>query len=512
VLALSHTSGRVFRLLIVTFVAVSLLGATPTTPPTVADREQRVLIVELHGPVDPVLGAYLHRVLTGLNKGDYDAVILDIDTPGGRGDVMARMSKTLIECRVPTVAFVSNWALSAGAFIAMSAERIYMAPRAVMGAARGYIPGPGGLPAELPEHIEEKMASANRAQFRALAQSRGYPPALAEAMADESIEVKMVIYDGRVQYLKTDEIATLEEDPLAKDKLKIIETVSPKGRLITFTGKEAVKYRMARQIAENLEAVLAAENLSGAAQIRAEMSWADKVVAALTAPGGLMLLVLIGFGCVWVEIRIPGFGFFGTLAVIAFILVFASQFLVGNAKAIEILLFLVGVALLTIEVFVTPGFGFIGGAGILCVFVSLVLAAQPFVVPSEPWQYDLLRVNLLASVGGIAGSFVIMLIAAWLLPNTPAFRRLMLETSQRPEAGFHTGVKEGQGLVGKTGVLLTALRPAGKLEIDDQTYSVVSESEFVDAGHRARVIRVDGPRIVVEVLPEPSEMPPKAEA
>jgi membrane-bound serine protease (ClpP class) len=512
---LNHATVRITRLIALSFVVACSLGAAApesTSPPANSGEGRRVFVVKIHGGIDPVQGEYVHRTLNKIRKGDYDVVILDIDTPGGRGDVMVRMSEDIITCPVPTVAFVSKWALSAGAFIAMSAERIYMTPRAVIGAARGYVPGPDGLPVKLPEHVEEKLASANRAQFRALAESRGYPPALAEAMTDESIEVKMVIYEGKVQYLKTGEIAAIEADPLKKEELKIVETVSPKGRLVTFTAREAVKYKIARKVVDDLDDVLAAENMTQAKMSGASLSWSDDLITVLTSPGALLLLILLGFGGVWLEMKMPGFGFPGTIAVIAFVTVFASQFLIGNANAAEILLFVVGLALLAIEVFVTPGFGFIGGAGILCVFVSLVLATQPFIVPSEPWEYDLLEINVLATVSGIAGSFVILLLAAWLLPNTPAFRRLTLETSHKAEEGFSAGVQNGDSLIGQVGVVVTALRPAGKVEIGDKTYSVVSDGEFVDAGHKARIIRVDGPRIIIEPIAEETEKKPEFEA
>ncbi len=469
---------------------------------TAGAKRARVLIVPIEGPIDRIQGAFLHRILAGA-KHKYDAVIFDINTPGGRIDIMAKMSDDIVGLApTPTIAFVSGRALSAGSFIAMSADRIYMAPRALIGAAKAYVAGPKGLPVELPKSIDEKLTSANRAQFRALADAKGYPPAIAQAMVDEPLEVKKVVFDGKEMYLSSKGLEELEADPLKKDKLKVLETVSRKGRLITFTAKEAVKYDIARGVVSDLDALLQLEevNLADAERVRQAQNWSDKLIAVLTTPQLVGLLVLVGFGGVWLEMKMPGFGIPGTVGVIAFLLVLGSQFLVGNANALEILLFVIGIALLAIEIFVTPGFGFIGGGGVICVLVSLLLAMQSFALPQAPWEFRTLKFNLAATLCGVAGSFLVLLLATWVIPGTPIFNRLTLQKQLKSDEGYGSGVQEGPALVGKVGTVVSALRPAGKLEIGDRTFSVVSDAAFVGTGGKARVVRVDGPKIVVEPL------------
>ena len=500
-------------------VCLLLLGANVTTPPAKSlqtprpGKHGRVLIVPIKGEIDRLQGAFLHRTLKDA-KDQYDAVIFEIDTPGGRIDVMAQMSREMIELHpTPTIGFVSPWAISAGAAIAMSTDRIYMSTTSAIGAARPWIPGPDGRPVSLPGYYEEKSVSITRSLFRGVAEAKNYPAAIAEGMVDESLEVKRVIYDGKEMYLKTEEIEEIQTKPDEDAKLEILNTVSPKGRLITFTAKEAIKYGIARGgIANTIEEVLEKEGLSSAEKVRQAQNWSDKVIAILTARELVTLLILIGFGAIWLEMKMPGFGVPGTIAVIAFLLVFGSQFLIGNANALEILLFLVGLALLGIELFVTPGFGVIGGAGILCVLASLVLAMQPFTLPQAPWEFRALQFNLMATLGGVAGSFIVLLLAAWLLPGTSLFGRLTLQKALRVEEGFRTGVEEGKALLGQVGTVVTALRPAGKLEIGDKTYSVVSDAEFINAGRQARVIRVDGPKIVVEPLTAEKPREPEFQA
>jgi membrane-bound serine protease (ClpP class) len=487
-----------------------LLGSGPSTGPKTAGPPElgRVLVVPVHGPIDRIQEAFLRRALGGAED-NYDAVILDIHTPGGRVDVMGRMSERIIELEpTPTIGFVSRRAMSAGAFIAMSCDRIYMGRRSRIGAARPWIPGPGGMPAELPKHIEEKMLSDLRAQVRAIAKDKGYPPAIAEGMTDEAIEVVEVEIGGKREYVTGGELAELRKDPLASAKLGATHVVSRKGRLITFDPEEAVRYSLARAEVEDLDALLATEGLSGVTVARKEMNWSDKVVMVLTAPPVMGLLVLIAFGALWLELKIPGFGVAGTVSIVAFLVVFSSQFLIGNANALEILLFVVGVALLAIELFVTPGFGVIGGAGLLCLFGSLVLATQPFLIPETPWEVRTFEYNLLAILGGMAGSFLLLVVFAWMLPTTSLFRRITLERELKTQEGYSASETGTHELVGREGVVTTELRPAGKMEVDDRTYSVVSDAEYVGAGDRVRVLRVDGPKIVVEPVKAAAPPPP----
>ena len=495
-----------------------LLGATRTSAPATARKRAGpgthgcVLVVPIKGVIDRVQGAFLHRTLADAS-GRFDAVIFEIDTPGGRVDIMSRMSDDIIDLEpTPTIAFVTRQALSAGAFIAMSSNRIYMRSRSQIGAARGWVPDSTGLPANLPPSIDEKLASALRAQFRALAERRGYPVAIAEGMTDETVEVVKVLHNGSERYITGRELKELQDNPVEANRLRVLTTVADNRTLITFTAGEAVTHQIATKVIESLDELLEEESLSGADIIRRAPTWSDNLIAVLTVPQIVGLLILIGFGGIWLEMKMPGFGVPGTIAVVAFLVVFSSQFLVGNANAAEIMLFIVGLALLAIELFVTPGFAVLGGAGIACIFVSLLLSMQPFVVPDAPWQVHTFRVNLMATMGGVAGSLLLLMLSAWFLPGTRLFNKLTLHKELRADEGFGSGVQNGELLVGQVGVVMTHLRPAGKLEIGDKTYSVVSDAEFVQPGAKARVVRVDGPKIVVEPLEAEEPRGPKFRA
>ena len=462
--------------------------------------DEQVLVVSVRGEINRVQAAYLRRVLGGADR-EFHAVIFELHTPGGRLDVMSMMSEEIRRLNVPTVTFVNTWAISAGAYIAMSSDRIYMAPTGVIGGARAILIGPEG-PIELPEDVAEKFASVNRAQFRALAEEKGYPPAIAEAMTDESIEVLKVEYEGEIRYMTGSEVTAIVDDPEQDDRIRIIDTVSAAGQLVTLTAKEAVEYDVATKAVSDLDAVLAENDWADKVAVRREQQLSDKVVGFLTSRPIVSLLVLIGFAGIWLEMRMPGFGIPGTVAVMAFVLVFGSQFLLGNAHAAEILLFLVGLTLIGIELFVIPDFGVIGAAGIICVILSLVLAMQRFVVPSWPWEAEALRMNLLTALAGMGTSILVLILVMWLVPGRSIFDRLTLKTEMKTELGFGTQVVGGKGIEGREGRVITGLRPAGTMQIGDERYSVVTDGEFVPPGGRARVIRVEGTRVVVEPVDE----------
>jgi membrane-bound serine protease (ClpP class) len=500
--------------------ATALLGADHTSPPARSPAPstapaagngagQRVLIIKVDLAVGRPMTAFIHRALRR-HAANVDAVILELDTPGGDTLNMARIGEELGQVGVPVYTYIGGgaWggALSAGAFISFSTDAIYMRAGTSIGAAAPIFGTPQANK-QIDERVQEKYRSRLRAEFRSAAQKNGYPPAIAESMVDQDIEVHKVTVGEEIRYVKQRELEKLKADPLTSDRLKVLDLVSAEGELLTLTSNEAVRFDVARKTVESREELLRELGLGDAQIVLMEPGWSDRTIGLLSSPQIAFLLVLIGFGGVWLELKIPGFGWPGTIAVLAFLLVFGSQFLMGNANALEILLFLIGVALLAIEIFVTPGFGVMGGGGILCLILSLVLAMQPFVVPSAPWEYTTLRNGVLATAGGLLGSMVIALLAAWLLPHTPLFSRLALTHVQTVDSGYTSPAQPGgdTGLLGREGVVLTALRPAGKVEIDGEAYDVLSQGGFVDAGTRTRVIDARGGRVVVEPIEESDE-------
>jgi len=420
-----------------------------------------VYVAPVKGIIDLGLAPFVQRVLDEAAAAGAGAVILEINTFGGRVDAAVLIRDALLRARVRTVAFVNKRAISAGALISLAAEKIAMADGGTIGAATPVEVGAPGAPAQ---PVAEKTVSYMRKEFRATAESRGRPPLLAEAMVDSDVEIPGVI---------------------------------AKGKLLTLTTEEALKHKAADFRADSLDEVLRSLELSGAEVRRAAETWAETLVRFLTHPVVSSLLMTIGILGIIVELRTPGFGLPGALGVGSLALFFWGHWLVRLAGWEELLLVGLGALLLVIELFVTPGFGILGALGLAAVLGGLGLS---LVGAGATWTV------ILTAVGRVAMSLLLALAAALamlrLLPRLPFGRRLILQTELATEKGYASAPEADRRWLGKRGTAMSVLRPAGIADIEGERVDVVSSGDFIDAGEPIEVARVDGNRIVVRRLRE----------
>lgn len=415
-----------------------------------------VYVAPVEGIIDLGLAPFVQRVLNEAQDAGAAAVILDINTFGGRVDAAVVIRDALLNARVKTVAFVNKRAISAGALISLAAEKIVMAEGGTIGAAT---PVQMGQPGGAPQPVEEKTVSYVRKEFRATAEARKRPPLVAEAMVDADVEIKGLI---------------------------------EKGKLLTLTTAEALKHKVADFSADTLDGVLAQLELQGAEVRRASPTWAENVVRLLTHPIVSSLLITVGMFGIILEMRTPGFGVPGALGIASLALFFWGHWLVALAGWEELLLFGSGIVLLILEIFVIPGFGIAGVLGI-----SALLAGLSFslIGGGASWEFTL------RAFGRVVFSLLIALAASFVLlrylPRLPFGRRLILETGLATGEGYASAPEKDRGWLGKSGTAHTPLRPAGIAVFDGERVDVVSDGEFIDAGTPIMVIRVDGNRIVV---------------
>jgi membrane-bound serine protease (ClpP class) len=207
---------------------------------------------------------------------------------------------------------------------------------------------------------------------------------------------------------------------------------------------------------------------------------------------------MLGLVALFIEITSPGFGVPGTIAIICFAVVFSSYALLGTVGSLELIMFVLGLVLLILEIFIIPGFGIAGVSGIALIVASLVLSMQGFVIPTFDWQKDLLKRNLLVVSVSVATSFITFGILAYSLPQLSLFSHLTLKTSQTVDEGYTVQThEEASGLLGRRGLAVTTLRPSGKAEFGEEVMYVETEGEFVEAGTAVEVIEVSGNRVVV---------------
>ncbi|MGB8436062.1 MAG: NfeD family protein [Burkholderiales bacterium] len=432
---------------------VALLGALF---PALAQEKPRpiVYVAPIDGVIDLGLAPFVQRVLDEAAEAGAAAVVLEINTFGGRVDAAVQIRDALLNARVPTVAYVNRRAISAGALISLAAETIVMSSGATIGAATPVLGGGGET-----QPASEKSVSYVRKEFGATAESRKRPVLIAEAMVDADVAIKDVI---------------------------------EKGKLLTLTTEEALKLKVADLRADTLDDALVKLGLGGAELKRTSANWAENVVRFLTHPIVSSLLITMAMLGIIIELRTPGFGVPGALGVASLGILFWGHWLVQLAGFEELLLVAAGVILLALELLVVPGFGVVGILGIIAIIASLVLtltgpgAAPAFIVAAATRVVFSVLIALLAS-----------LVLFRFLPRLPFGRRLILERGLTAAQGYVSTPEGDAALLGKTGRTSSALRPAGIAEFDGRRVDVVSEGELVEAGQPIEVIRVDGYRIVV---------------
>ena len=419
-----------------------------------------VHVVPIKGVIDLGLAPFVVRVLDDAAQTGAAAVILDIDSFGGRLDAAVQIRDALLNARVPTVAFVNKRAISAGALIALSAQTLVMSTGSTIGAAA---PVQVGLPGTAVAPVQEKTVSFVRKEFRATAEARKRPPLLAEAMVDADVDVPGII---------------------------------EKGKLLTLTTDEALQLKVADFRADTLDALLAHLDLA-VAQVRpATPHWAEQLVRLLTHPVVSSLLISLGMLGIMVELRTPGFGIAGGVGICSLALFFWGHWLVQLAGWEELLLAGVGLMLLALEIFIIPGFGIVGALGIASLLGGLALGMvgagdTAAVIVGVVWRVVL---SLLAAL--LAG-----LVLLRFLPRLPLARRMILQTDLGSGPAYGAAPEADQHWLGKQGRAMSTLRPAGIAMIDGERVDVVSDGELIEADERIQAIRVDGNRIVVRRVP-----------
>ena len=418
-------------------------------------------------------------------------IVIEMNTFGGRVDSALEMVDALISVKnAQTIAFVTDKAISAGALISLACNQLVMKISTTIGDC-----APITFSQEGPKMLGEKFQSPLRAKFRTLARRNGYPAVLAEAMVSVDMEVYRVKLDDKLVYMDAQAYQDLGKERRARITSK--ETVVAKGELLTMDDNEARDLGFSSMSVAGFEEMLKQLKLADRPVTRIERSWSEDLVSLI---GKLSpVLILIGLGSLFTEIKAPGFGVPGVVGILCLSLVFFNQYLVGLADYTELLIVVTGLVLMGFELFVFPGFGIAGIAGIICITAGLLLSLQDFVIPDPdlPWEKKILMDNMISVLSSVLGSFLFALfILRYVFPRlsktvqgpylatTLGDARLNLPTT--------TSLRPGQ-----TGTAITPLRPSGKADIDGEPYDVVTQGDFVPAGTKIRVTKIKGTKIVV---------------
>lgn len=474
------------RALVLLIVPLAVLGSPRSSGAQADAGDGPVYVMRITGTIDLGLAPYVDRVVAAAEDDGAVAIIIEIDTPGGRLDAVIQMRDTIIDTDVRTVALVDATAFSAGALVAIASDEIYMTPAAVLGAATPVLGGTG-------EVADEKTISAVRASFESAAEENGRDPRVAAAMVDTRVEI-----DGLV----TDE------------------------ELLTLTVSEAIEFGYAEGTVANLDALLVELGLDDNELVVTSLGFAEQLVRFLTNPLLAGLLLLGGFLLIIGDLFSGGLGIaaVGGLALLA--IFFWGHLLAGLAGWEDIVLVLVGIALIAVEVFVLPGFGVAGILGLIALgggaFLAMIYRDFEFVTNDDLWRAGLtVAITLIAAMVGIV--LLIMLVSRRGAPRGlvlstrlgsgetliersssgwlrwfDAHIRLEPDRVERPEGA--EADREGS-LVGSIGLAVSDLRPGGIVDIDGHRLDVVTSGEYLPAGELIEVIRDDRYRRVVRSRP-----------
>ena len=469
-----------------------------------------VYVIDIRNEIGSGLGTYISDGIQTAEAAGADAIVFDVDTPGGRVDSAVNIIRSIQDTQVPTIAFVNRQAISAGAMISIACNQIVMTSGGTIGdSAPVNIQG---------QEVGEKAISYIQGTIRATAERENRNPDIAEAMVDKEL-VLVKLADGQIIKLLPEEYAVREEEG------EEMEILCAQGKLLTLSTQQALAYGFADAQAETLTELLTQyeivevdgtklplteegiarreqdfnvseinrlKTLTGAHITEVEATLADRVVFFITNPLISSLLLSLGILGIFIEIRTPGFGIPGFLGLLCVGLFFGGHMLTKIGAEWAFLLFLLGLGLIALEVFVIPGFGVAGILGITLMIGSI------FFVFDKAYEFRTAVMWLSISVIMSAG---LVILAAFYLPETRLFQRLALSTVMDTEMGYHSSSSEDfQAYLGKSGTALTPLRPSGTARIANNRVDVVTVGDFIPQDSNIKVVSVEGPKVFVEAV------------
>ena len=459
---------------------------------------QKPVLIEFHGEINGFLTGFFNRALDKAEAAGADLILIEVDSPGGLKVESLQMARRLRDLQAYTVVIVENEAISGGSLVSIGCDEIQINPDAKFGDS-------GEITFDSEQWawrlVEPKIESYLSSDARALAESKGRNPDLAEAMVDsDHLVYSKTGNDGKLEFMAVDSDDVLKPD--APWEL-VIET--KKGRFFTASGQRCVKLGFAQGNASSRQAIAEELDIDLTNTTVFQPTMIDYTVHFLNNPLIAGLIILVGLIALWVELSAPGLGIGGLIAGLCALLFFWSHFLGGTAGWLEVTLFVAGIAFIAAELFVIPGFGVAGIAGLILMFASIVLASQEFVVPATATDWNQLFTSILVTTV----VSVCFLIAAFFitrnLGSLPVFKGIILDS----DAGRETAeLAEGEGKaqsspthagvsIGDWGVADSLLRPAGRVKINGRVVDVVSDGSFVDQGASIRVVKVQGNVITV---------------
>ncbi|MEO9873107.1 NfeD family protein [Ekhidna sp.] len=417
-----------------------------------------VLHLKIGDVIDPRTNRYSELGLEKALELDADYVILELDTYGGALNDADDIRTRILNFDRPIYTFINKDAASAGALISIACDSIYMAKGSSIGAATVVTQDGDAAP--------DKYQSYMRSIMRSTAEAKGRDPRMAEAMVDEDID---------------------------------LDSIATEGKILTLSTSEAIKYGFCEAEVSSIDDIMKRSGVEDYTVEEFNLGVSEKIISLFLNPFVSGILILIIVGGIYFELQTPGVGFPILASIVAVILYFVPNYLNGLAENWEIILFVVGIILIALEVFVIPGFGVAGVLGLICTIGSLVLV----MLNNDMFDFsfvggDQLFISFATVIAGLLGAMIVMFLGGARLLNSNVFQRVALHDVQSKEEGFTSTFYKKKSLIGQKGKTYTRLRPSGKIEIDGEIYDAFTRGNFVDEGINVEVISDEGTSLKVK--------------
>ncbi|MBA3314096.1 MAG: hypothetical protein H0T47_12525 [Planctomycetaceae bacterium] len=477
----------------------NLPSAALRSDPT-AGKAPKVAFIKIDGVIEPILEQFVIRQVDRAVASGADLIIFEIDSPGGlllSSEQLAFHIADLDPKKVRTVAYIPEQALSGAALISLGCDEIYLRPGARIGDAAPIETRDG----QAFERAPEKVLSVLRETLRRLAEQKGRPTAVCEAMADKDLLVYEVTNQktGRTWYMSDDELHNAADEwtkgPLVHE--------SRNDNLLTVRGERAHELKLAEPPVVDLDELKNRLGVPANVALRpVGRTWVDSLIFLLNRPVIAGALIALGIVLIYLELHFMT-GLLGIMSATCFAIFFWSKFLGGTAGWLEVVLFMLGIACIGLEVFVIPGFGVFGVSGGLLLLGALIMASQTFgnFAPGTDVR------QMTQTIGVLSGAIIVTVVSAVamsrFLPHMPFLGSMILAP---PGAEIDHGPRlrpyeDGEtAVVGKQGRAASSLRPAGKAEIDGEYLDVFSDGVYIEAGTPVEIVRREGNRVIVREI------------
>lgn len=462
------------KILIILSIVISSLLASGNL---YSNNQARALYfsIDLKKNVGSTTWIYIQKGFEEARKANANTIVIEMNTYGGEVSYADSIRTKILNSDIPVIVFIDNNAASAGALISIACDKIYMSQAATIGAA--------SVVDQTGQKLPDKYQSYMRATMRATAEAHG----------------KDTVVTGN------DTVVKWKRNPLIAeamvDERTVVPNVADSGKILTFTTQEALKYGYCDGTAENIREIIKKESGNQPYElVKFKPTAWDNIKGFLMSPFFQGILIMLIIGGIYFELQSPGIGFALGVAITAAVLYFAPLYIDGLAANWEIILFVVGLILIGLEIFVVPGFGITGISGIFLVVSGLILSLLNNV------NFDFKPIHpadsskaILTVIGGLTLGFGLIIYLSNKIGSKGLFKKLALETTLENKKGYIGVPTEGVNIVGKKGIAYTVLRPSGKVKVDEKVYDAVSvNGVFIEKGTQIIVVRYETGQVYVE--------------